>query len=293
MCPLLPNLLLIRGLGHSGSTILDLALGAHPSIAGLGEAARILARPAPADGQRAPAQFRCEAKGSLRYTRRCSCGELAVDCPVWGPVLDWLPGHDDCSLARKMAHLLACLEGHRQSRGAPLSWAVDSFQSDLTLLANQQMAAEQEAWDIRALFLVRDCRSWVHATCRRSGRNQWRALVRWIRENQRIKAQLRRSGIPFLQLGYEELALAPEAALRLICTWLGLSFAPTMLAPGQHSSSHILSCNRVRHDPERSAHIHYDSSWLANRSLPLLLAPLLPGVGHLNQQLVYSNGLLP
>ena len=40
-----PRLLLIRGLGHSGTTILDLALGAHPSIIGLGEAVRILERP--------------------------------------------------------------------------------------------------------------------------------------------------------------------------------------------------------------------------------------------------------
>ena len=31
-----PMLLLIRGLGHSGTTILDLALGAHPQIVGLG-----------------------------------------------------------------------------------------------------------------------------------------------------------------------------------------------------------------------------------------------------------------
>ena len=41
----MPTLLLIRGLGHSGTTILDLALGAHPDIVGLGEAARILERP--------------------------------------------------------------------------------------------------------------------------------------------------------------------------------------------------------------------------------------------------------
>jgi len=36
------GLLLIRGLGHSGSTILDLALGAHSSILGLGEAVRVV-----------------------------------------------------------------------------------------------------------------------------------------------------------------------------------------------------------------------------------------------------------
>ena len=39
------GLLLIRGLGHSGTTMLDLALGAHPQIVGLGEAVRVLEHP--------------------------------------------------------------------------------------------------------------------------------------------------------------------------------------------------------------------------------------------------------
>ena len=37
-----PGLLLIRGLGHSGSTLLDLVLGGHPSIIGVGEASGVL-----------------------------------------------------------------------------------------------------------------------------------------------------------------------------------------------------------------------------------------------------------
>ena len=39
-------LLLIRGLGHGGTTILDLALGAHPQITGLGKAVSLLEKPA-------------------------------------------------------------------------------------------------------------------------------------------------------------------------------------------------------------------------------------------------------
>ncbi len=290
--PVLPNLLLIRGLGHSGSTILDLALGSHPQIVGLGEAARLLAVPAPGEELRAPAQLRRTGVGSLRQTRRCSCGELAVDCPVWGPMLEWLPGHDDQSLARKMGQLLSSLERHQCRGGAPLSWVVDSFQSDRTLTSGHPLPPELGDCQIRVLFLVRDLRSWVHSTCRRSGRNPWRALARWWRENQRIEAHLRRSGIPFLQLGYEELALAPEAALRLISGWLELDFHSAMLAPGQHSGSHVLSGNRLRHDPARIARIHYDGAWLSTRSLPVALAPLLPGVSAMNQRLVYSNGLL-
>ena len=91
-----PGLLLIRGLGHSGSTILDLALGAHPQVVGVGEAVRVLARPAPDEVGRGPQRLR----GELRFERRCTCGELAGDCRVWGPLLAWLPEHDEPDAAR-------------------------------------------------------------------------------------------------------------------------------------------------------------------------------------------------
>ncbi|WP_370523173.1 hypothetical protein [Synechococcus sp. A15-60] len=56
--PARPRLLLIRGLGHSGTTILDLALGAYPQLVGLGETARILERPAAGEEHRGLAQLR-------------------------------------------------------------------------------------------------------------------------------------------------------------------------------------------------------------------------------------------
>ena len=97
-----PGLLLIRGLGHSGSTILDLALGAHPQLIGLGEAVRVLERPRLGEEHKGPQQLR----GDLRFERRCTCGELAGDCPVWGPLLAWLPAHDDRPLAEKFNRLI-------------------------------------------------------------------------------------------------------------------------------------------------------------------------------------------
>jgi hypothetical protein len=68
------GLLLIRGLGHSGSTILDLALGAHPRMVGLGEAVRIQQRPQPGEDHRGPAQLRRD----LKHQRLCTCGKVAV-----------------------------------------------------------------------------------------------------------------------------------------------------------------------------------------------------------------------
>ena len=81
------RLLLIRGLGHSGTTILDLALGAHPLLVGLGEAARILERPGAGEEHRGPAQLR----HGLRFERRCTCGAVAAECPVWGSAVGVAP----------------------------------------------------------------------------------------------------------------------------------------------------------------------------------------------------------
>ena len=103
-----PGLLLIRGLGHSGSTILDLALGAHPSIVGLGEALRVLE----------------QLRGALRFERRCTCGALAGTCPVWGPLLEWLPQHDDRPLLEKVDRLITPLTS------GSARWLVESFQAD-------------------------------------------------------------------------------------------------------------------------------------------------------------------
>ena len=59
-------LLLIRGLGGRRTTIPDLGLGAHPQRVGLGEAARILERPAPGAEHEGPAQRRCDLRFDAR-----------------------------------------------------------------------------------------------------------------------------------------------------------------------------------------------------------------------------------
>ena len=279
-----PGLLLIRGLGHSGSTILDLALGAHPQLIGLGEAVRVLERPRLGEEHKGPQQLR----GDLRFERRCTCGELAGDCPVWGPLLAWLPAHDDRPLAEKFNRLIEPLTATSPR------WLVESFQADEQLLEAQALGRP-----VRVIQLTRDVRSWVHSESRRGverhgrgGTVGWRSMLRWWRINRRWEQRLNRSGCAVFRLGYEELALAPEQALRQLCAWLEVGFDPAMLRPGLNSSSHIVSGNRMRFDPRQSQAIRYDAAWLSSAALSLRLAPLLPAVARLNRRLVYSNALL-
>lgn len=279
------QLLLIRGLGHSGTTILDLALGAHSQIVGLGEAVRLLEKPAPEDSHRGPAQLR----GELQHRRLCTCGQVAAECPVWGPLLRWLPEHDDQSLPRKLNQLLDALNTAEAASDVVHPWIVESYQDDVVL-----PWLEDPSIEIRILHLTRDLRSWVHSRSR-DGREQgqWFAglkpLLRWCRLSSRHERLFRLTGKPVFQLGYEELALEPEHTLRRLCAWLGLPFEEAMLQPALHSTSHILSGNRMRFDTNRSASIAYDGSWMASRSGLAQLALMLPWVAALNQRLVYSG----
>jgi hypothetical protein len=261
-----------------------MALGAHPQIVGLGEAVRVLERPRPGEAHRGPQRLR----GDYRFERLCTCGALAGRCAVWGPLLDWLPDHDDRPLVEKFNRLIAPLTAE-----AP-RWMVDSFQADEQLLDPRALGRP-----VRVIHLVRDVRSWVHSEARRGierhGRGAgagWRSLLRWWRVNCRLEHRLRRSGCPVFTLGYEELALAPESAMRRLCSWLELDFEAAMLKPGLNSRSHIVSGNRMRFEPGQSDAIRYDAAWLSSRALSVRLAPLLPSVGRLNRRLVYGNDLL-
>ena len=278
------RLLLIRGLGHSGTTILDLSLGAHPQLVGLGEAARVLERPAPGDETRGPAQLRRE----LRFKRSCTCGAVAAECPVWGPVLDWLPAHDGRSLAEKTLRLLDGVKRHHPEA----RWVVDSYQDDMVL-----PFLEDPDLEIRIVHLTRDVRSWVHsrsrdARCRRQWLPGLKPLLRWCRVNARQASRLDSTGRPVYRLGYEQLALDPEASLRRLCQWLDIDFDARMLAPAQHSNSHILSGNRMRFDASRGASIRYDAAWLQQPTGLAQVALLIPWIARLNRRLVYSDELI-
>jgi len=283
------KLLLIRGLGHSGTTILDLALGAHRQMVGLGEAARVLERPTAAEADRGPARLR----GELRFERRCTCGRIAAECPVWGPVMAWLPEHDHWPLAGKMKRLLEALDQTRDPQTPAPAWVVDSYQGDFELPFVQDPDLE-----IRIVHLTRDVRSWVHSRSRSArDRGQWcagvRPLLRWCRVNARHDRLLQRCPHTVMRVGYEELALQPEATLARLCRWLGLDMAESMLQPGCNSSSHLLAGNRMRFDPERSASIRYDGAWMAGAAGVAQLALTCPWVAALNRRLVYPSSFGP
>ena len=74
------TILFIVGLGHSGSTILDMALGSHPDAFSLGEIVHL------------PSQM----LGNIM----CVCGKSTRDCPFWLKVNDKLRARYHCDLLK-------------------------------------------------------------------------------------------------------------------------------------------------------------------------------------------------
>ena len=276
-----PGLLLIRGLGHSGSTLLDLVLGAHPKVVGVGEAVRVLT----ANHIKVSAN-----PDNLIATYPCTCGESVRECSVWGRFVQPAYCNVNFTLEEKLEQLITRVcENHRSVR-----WIVESYQSDEELLQLQSLK-----YPVKVIHLARDVRSWVHSEARRGvtryGRGSlagWRGLIRWWRINSRTESIIRGNSLWSFNLGYEELALAPEKALRLLCDWLELDFDPKMLLPGAYSKSHIIAGNRMRYDSERRDKIVYDGAWLNSSAASVQSSILFPPIKSLNKKLVYSNEIL-
>jgi hypothetical protein len=257
--------ILIIGIGHSGSTILDMALGCHPDVVGLGEVSKVLRTPL--------------NEYATRYEKgRCSCGEVSRDCGFWSGFLDWLEKNPNQRVEKKYEELIR----YFQSRYGSKTVLLDSSKT-----VRPYMAHLNRNHDVRVIFLVRDIRSWVHSRHTREGQGLLRLVFRWWRGNHRTERFIRRHGLQMMLLGYEELAIYPREMLEKVCNFLEIGFKEEMLRPAA-SQSHIIRGNTARVDKEKVAEIRYDARWMTSTRLMLqafLFWPFLTA----NRRWVYSN----
>lgn len=254
----------IAGLGHSGSTILDMSLGCHPMVVGMGEVASLLGL--------SPAQLE---RSIPKLT--CSCREDVHGCPVWSPLIQAIRAHASADYATKYQELLRVFRTVYGDRRL----LVDSSKGLRSLTAIREVS------DLRVIFLIRDVRGWVYSRHTMLGRSMLRLSYSWLANNRRIKASLDRDQFRYFQLGYEEFALYPEFMLKKLCDFVGIEFHPDMLTPTR-SHSHVISGNIVRHDRQKAARIAYDNRWFVSNRLSLLTPLILPAL-HFNSRNTYGN----
>ena len=265
----------LASLPHSGSPLLNLMLGQHPEMIGLGGLEKVMCWI-----ERAPEEV----------TRQiCSCGEPVGSCPYWGEVLAAVESQRPRTVVERYR---VALDVFAEVFG-PEVWAVDAAQVHEPL---RELAGRPD-FDLRVLSLTRDFRSSivsiVDLKLRRKTLRRPRfclameAALRWRRENGRIDAAVRKTGLPSLPVGYEEFCLSLEASFSRICGFLGIApFQPTREVHAGHNHSFVGNDMRKQSSKVR---LCYDYRWMT-RSDWWLPGLLVPGLHRRNLEWVYAHG---
>lgn len=258
-----PDVLFIVGTTRSGSTLLDMMLGAHPAMLSLGEVDAIRAW----------------------YLRDeiCTCALRLGECPMWGPVLRLHGSPPEARLpvplrvaskGRKAVEYLAALMSRRslasEDGEADRAWAllddvarlsgrttlVDSSKAPLRVVRLARRRPER----VRLLHIVRDVRGYVASQT--TGKTEAtpvgpkefppsmskpRALANWVKTN--LLAEALGSSLfrgRYHVLSYEDLASRPGPTLAAACAFLGVPFDRAMLEPIDSSRYHSIAGNPAR-----------------------------------------------
>lgn len=254
------KILYIAGLGHSGSTILDLSLGSHPDIIGLGEIYTLL------DSERR----------KNHYVSYCSCGRIATDCSFWEQAESVLSRSKD--VEEQYSDLLLYFQEKYGAQKVLVDSSKNSYNYLKFLNSN---------FELKVIYLTRDIRSWIYSRHLSTGKPLILLTLRWYLENKKLLFSLKKMGIQAFKAGYEELSLYPEFILKAISKYAGVEYDERMLDPDK-SGSHIISGNILRTDPLKRSRFIYDARWLSSTRL-MLLSPVLSILSGMNKRMVYHN----
>ena len=274
----------IAGCGHSGSTLLDLVLGGHSKLVGLGEAMNLV-RP-----------------GGIELTRErglvCSCGETIDSCKFWSKVVAEANGESNAD--QRYKHILNTFEKVYTKDCA----AVDSSKE----LKPLQILLRNTDLDVKVIHLIKDVRAYTISLVDRARikKARGKALTRkkkrlpdfilrhplfhfrlWYWQNRKLQSFLKENKIPTLQVGYEELCMYPDKIIPRICEFLGEKSEESMQSLATTNGSHVMRGNRMRNRSERRK-IMYDNRWFY-RTEWILPSIVFPGIMKFNRREVYHN----
>jgi len=250
----------VVGVGHSGSTLLDLLLGSHSRIESLGEMEefdRYMSR-----------------EPSIRDARRtCTCGARYKECEFWRKVTGAAMAACQCGELVLGAADQSRFEQHNY---AVFRAALDVSGKDLVCDSSKnylrlRRLLQSDLFDIFVVHLVRDGRA-VGYSAKRKGRRPdpdkpgrrlyWGSLKNWRRKNIACSRMLRDYGRS-IRLRYEDLVANPELWVSRILAGVGLD-----LEKGQlefwNTVHHNIGGNHMRHLGRQE--IRQDTEYLSRLS---------------------------
>jgi hypothetical protein len=271
--------LYVIGSGRSGSTIFGAAAGLHPKTIAVGELNRLGREEDP-----------------LR-TRRCSCGEILIDCPFWSEVMAlWDRYRGTTSFERfralqpryeRLRSFPFLLKEHRhpsasfrayQEATLKLYEAVAKVSGAQVLVDTSKYAMRAAALktigglDVRFVHLIRDGRGvfwslkkydrrrrvWIKRM--RSKTKTWLTPFEWLMLNRIAEAVTRDAR--FVRIRYEDFVSSPQRNMNEVGGLLGLDFDEVGRGLGEGSPinfGHMVAGNMVRLNGPVS--LKLDESW--------------------------------
>jgi hypothetical protein len=246
----------IMGLGHSGSTFLQLLLAAHSHMAGLGEIALLI--------------------------KHLKAGNTA-------DVLDKI------SKNKELSNFWHGIEHFsEQSSQAIFEEVIARFQrvhpdqiwidSSKTLEGFQKYYRNQKerfltGKEVKVVYLVRDFRSWILSSQKvhiRKNRKDWGLLFnsyRWLYVNLKWLLFLKTHKISYHRVMYEGLVFQHESTVRALLNYIEVPQETLDLA---NAINYDVYGNRMKDDKSKRSKIVYDHSWFGNLNTILLAPVLLP-----------------
>jgi hypothetical protein len=237
----------IAGTSHSGSTLLDLMLNAHPAIFSAGEVLKL------------------NRQLGINHPRKqtsvpCSCGAPSLwQCPVWSRVdartretagksladLDMLDfGETDAAMANAIVFKAIADVTEK-------NFVVDSSKLPKRLAYLMRLAE----LDVYPVHIVRDPKGQINSVTRKHG-----GFLKHIFRYELIHEQIRRTlkSVPHSVVHYEDLVRDPAGTLASILQPLGLDFDPRQLALAE-AEKHEVAGNHVRFDAK--SELVLDEGW--------------------------------
>lgn len=241
----------IASLGHSGSTILTIALGSASGGISLGEVESTI-------------------RQMNREQHRCTCDFTAEQCPIWGSLFadsnlretrDLTDGYTRLhNGAKEMTNVQFIVDSSKHLRALTSIPSTEGVETKVVFLVK----------DPRNYFVshVKKWRSSKDSTHRKPEKRRARsfpaelavAIGSWWYGNRKILRTLRSGGYDYVVLSYEDMVLDTERTEQRLSDFLGtpVSLTDYTIKPEQQ---HILRGNALRHDPSRSSRLRYDYRW--------------------------------
>jgi len=247
------KIIYIAGASHSGSTLLDMMLNAHPEMISVGEVLDLN-------------RVKYRTSGAIKATR-CSCGARGLlRCKFWARVNAWiektygksladldvdnyLPRDEDPEPNSVLFRAISQVSGKE--------FVVDSSKSPRRL----DYLLRHTKLDVHPIHLIRDPRGHVASVMGQQG------LVKSIFHYEVVNAQARQKlkSVSHDVVRYEDLVIEPERTLQKILAPVGLEFHPRQLAWAEQTR-HSFAGNRARW--QTKSKLVLDERWKRRLSQP-------------------------